>query len=196
MQATFKLELDNLSLIEESPDDGQFDILLGPGGQNCFKILRADNQDVRYGLKVNFESEMLVDALKDIEDESVLQDLPAPDMTGITDKYQIWESKLPFKRTIFKAFKLAVERAEEQDGKKDFVTLVSLAYHLNTEAWADIQQADSKLSQILLSDAFKDPERNQTADQIDKDSLLIFGQLHCVDHSIPMDKAINLYELL
>ena len=50
-------------------------------------MLRADDQDTRYGLEVNFESELLVDALKDIEDDSVLQDLPAPDMAGITDKY-------------------------------------------------------------------------------------------------------------
>ena len=170
--------------------------MLGPGGKNCFKLLRADDQEARYGLEVNYDSELLVDPLKDIQDENVLQDLPAPDLTGITDKYQIWESQLPFKRTIFKAFKLAVERAEEQDGKQGFVTLVSLAYHLNTEAWAEIQQADSKLSQILLSDAFKDPEKNQTAESIDKDSLLIFGQFHCIDHALPMEKAINLYELL
>ena len=55
---------------------------------------------------------MLFDPLKDIVDESVLQDLPAPDVSGLTDKYQIWEYKTPFARTIFKAFKLAVERAE------------------------------------------------------------------------------------
>ena len=49
---------------------------------------------------------------------------------------------------------------------------------------------------MLLSDAFKDPKKRQTVEQIDKNSLLIFGQLHCIDHLIPMDKAINLYELL
>ena len=55
---------------------------------------------------------------------------------------------------------------------------------------------DSKLSKMLLSDAFKNPAKRHTADQIDKDSLLIFGQLHCVDHLVPRDKALNLYELL
>ena len=49
---------------------------------------------------------------------------------------------------------------------------------------------------MLLSDIFKDPKRKQTAEQIDKDSLLIFGQLHCVDRIVPMEKTINLYELL
>ena len=44
------------------------------------------------------------------------------------------------------------------------MTLVSLAYQLNTEAWADIQQADSKLSKMLLSDAFKNPKKSQTAE--------------------------------
>ena len=49
---------------------------------------------------------------------------------------------------------------------------------------------------MLLSDAFKDQKRGQTSDQIDKDSLLIFGQFHCIDRLIPMDKAICFYELL
>ena len=49
---------------------------------------------------------------------------------------------------------------------------------------------------MLISDAFKDQKKGHTAEQIDKDSLLIFGQLHCIDHLIPMDKAINLFELL
>ena len=90
--------------------------------------------------------------------------MTAPDTTNITDKYQKWEFQTPFKRTNFKAFKLAIERAEQQDGKKGYVTLVSLAYQLNTEAWADIQQADSNLSKMLLSDAFKNPKKSHTAE--------------------------------
>ena len=78
---------------------------------------------------MNYDSSMILDPLGGIEDLSVLQDLPAPTTSNLTDKYQIWEYKTAFKQTIFKAFELAVDRAEikEGDSGKGYVTLTSLA---------------------------------------------------------------------
>jgi hypothetical protein len=63
----------------------------------------------------------------DIGDPSKLHDMPAPDVSGLKDKYQIWEYRTPFVRAPFLAFKTAVEDAEKVDGEKGFVTLQSLA---------------------------------------------------------------------
>ena len=65
---------------------------------------------------MNYDSAMILDPLGAIEDLSVLQDLPAPTTSNLTDKYQIWENKTAFKQTIFKAFELAVDRAEIKEG--------------------------------------------------------------------------------
>ena len=69
-----------------------------------------------------------------VGDQSILQDLPQPDIGGLKDRYQIWEYQTPFKRTPFKAFKLAVQEASEScgGGEAGYVTLDSLATHLNT----------------------------------------------------------------
>ena len=101
-----------------------FDIALGRAGQTCSKFLRAIDPDEATDLEFSYEFEMAEDSLHEIQDLTVLQDLPAPNVESITDKYQKWESNLPFKRTIFEAFKRAVNRAEAQDGGKGYVTLV------------------------------------------------------------------------
>ena len=53
------------------------------------------------GLEVNYDSAMIVDPIAEVEDATVLQDLCAPSTSNLTDRYQIWEYKTAFKRTIF-----------------------------------------------------------------------------------------------
>ena len=93
-----------------------FEVKLGPGGQNSFQLLRVKVAGESTGVQVNYDSAMILDPLGAIEDLSVLQDLPAPTTSNLTDKYQIWEYKTAFKQTIFKAYELAVDRAEIKEG--------------------------------------------------------------------------------
>jgi len=46
----------------------------------------------------------------------------------------------------------------------------------------------------LQSNIFKNPEKNQAADQIDLDFLILFGILHCQGQ--PADKAEQFYNVL
>ena len=98
------------------------------------------------------------------KDFSVLMDLPAPSLMGVSDKYTMWEYATAFKRTSFLAFKIAVDKAEQADGAEGFVTLASLSKELTTVAWADLADAESDLSKMLLSDAFKNSKSGQTAE--------------------------------
>ena len=66
----------------------------------------------------------------------------------------------------------------------------------DTKAWAGLDTQDSAISKVLLSDAFKNPQKGQKADQIDKDYLLLYGLLHCVDKKTPLSKANGLYDIL
>ena len=118
-----------------------------------------------------------------IGDPELLIDLPAPNLIGIKDLYQKWEFQTPFKRTSFKAFKMAVRAAAIDCGgtEEGFVTIDSLAVHLYTPAWKDIKQNDSNICKVLNSDAFKDPVKGQRAEQIDIRYLLMFALLHCRD---------------
>ena len=52
----FDLQLDNLEFCDSRTDLTDFDVLIGPGGQSSFKLLKAKDQDARYGLEVNYES--------------------------------------------------------------------------------------------------------------------------------------------
>lgn len=83
---------------------------------------------------------------------------------GVSDKYTMWEYATAFKRTSFLAFKIAVDKAEQADGAEGFVTLASLSKELTTVAWADLADAESDLSKMLLSDAFKNSKSGQTAE--------------------------------
>lgn len=125
-----------------------------------------------------------------------LRDLPAPDTTGIRDKYTVWEYGTPFKRTPFLAFKNAVNAAEENEGGEGYVTIQSLAAQLTTKAWAGLENEDSVICKVLLSDAFKNPKNGQSDGQIDKDYLMLYGILHCADRKIPTEKAKGLYDVL
>ena len=113
------------------------------------------------------------------------------------DRYEVWECKTPFKRVTFLAFKNALNEAESNCGGEGYVTLKALAAQLTTKAWAGLDDENSELAKLLLSDAFKDPSKGQSAEQIDKDFLMMFGLLHCVDNAKhPMEKAKGFYEVL
>ena len=129
-------------------------------------------------------------------DASILRDLPAPSITGLNDKYSIWEHGTPFKITSFQAFKNAINAAEAAESGDGYVTLESLAEELNTKAWSPLKKSDSKLARILLSDAFKDKTKGQREGQIDKDILMIYGLMHCQDHRKMTNKANAFYEIL
>ena len=52
------------------------------------------------------------------------------------------------------------------------------------------------MAKYLLSDAFKDPVKGQSAEQIDKDFLMMFGLLHCQDVKKSCNKIDAFYEIL
>ena len=131
-------------------------------------------------------------------DPGMLHDLPPPNLVGIKDLYKKWEYQTPFKRTSFKAFKLAVNAAAIDCGgtEEGFVTIDSLANHLYTPAWKDIRQPGSNLCKVLNNDAFKDPVKGQRAEQIDIKYLLMFALYHCRDIDSLENKCVGLYEIL
>lgn len=106
---------------------------------------------------------------------------------------------MPFKRITFAAFKLAVEKAEVTDGSQGFVTINALSAELTSQSWKELGRNGSDLCKILLSPVLQNLSRYSEAEhegKIDKDFLLLFGLLHCIDKKKPMAKANGLYELL
>ena len=61
-----------------------------------------------------------------------------------------------------------------------YVTIQALQKALPTDAWRPLTDPDSRLSQTLLSEQFKDPRQGQSAAQIDVQYLKMFALLHCV----------------
>ena len=82
--------------------------------------------------------------------------------------------------------------------KPKYVTLQALRKALPTDAWRPLMDADSRLSQTLLSEYFKNPREGQTASQIDVQYLKMFAMWHCVAGKTngKMDRAKVLYDLL
>ena len=56
-----------------------------------------------------------------------------------------------------------IDDAEVADGGEGFVTLASLRQQLNTPAWKELDNADSTLGKILLSQHFKDEKKGHDA---------------------------------
>lgn len=126
-------------------------------------------------------------------DVSVLRDLPRPSIKGIKDRYSIWEYNTPFKITSFQAFKIAVEAAEAAESCKGFVTLDGLENELTTRGWSVLRERESKLCKALLSETFR---YKGVQGRISKDTLLLYGILHCQDVRKLTNKSTALYELL
>lgn len=118
-------------------------------------------------------------------------DLDAP---SASNPLQEFEYSLPFCRSAFLTFYDHVVKAEKACGGEGFVTLDALAKEFTSQAWSGLADDESIVSQVLLSSAFKDETKGQTAAQIDKNFLILFGILHC--QGTPKDKAEKWYGIL
>ena len=56
----------------EMMDVSTFDVLLGPEGKNSYKILRAKDEEQKIGVEVNYDSALLLDPLRGVENDEVL----------------------------------------------------------------------------------------------------------------------------
>jgi len=110
------------------------------------------------------------------------------------DKLEKFEYSLPFCRCLINTFIPHIKKAEAEAGGKGFVTIESLSKIFTSPAWQDLNDEDSVLVKILLSDAFKDPSKGQSADQIDTTYICLYGLLFC--HGTMHDKATHWYDIL
>ena len=55
-----------------------------------------------------------------------MTDLPAIDISGISDVYAKFEASLPFNRTLVSVLIKKIDEAEKESGDQGFVTLASL----------------------------------------------------------------------
>lgn len=74
------------------------------------------------------------------------------------------------------------------------MTIAALRKFCLTDAWAQLDAADSKLVKVLLSEAFKDQEKGQAYNQIDATFVLCYGLLLC--SGTPREKAEVFYGIL
>ena len=91
-------------------------------------------------------------------------DLPAVDVSGISDPFEKFEQSLPFNRTLLAVMNAKIEDAHKACGGFGWVTLPALHKVLTTKAWAPLADIESKLAKTLLSAEFKDPKANQQPD--------------------------------
>ena len=110
------------------------------------------------------------------------------------DELEAFELGLPFARTHINKFVEKVDEAEKAAGGNGHVTIDTLKAQFSTPAWASLGNNDSVLCKMLLSDAFKNEEKGQAADQIDRDWLVCYGLILCAGK--PMDKATAFYNIL
>ena len=101
-----------------------------------------------------------IHAVPDASDE--LNDLSSPSTFGVSDKYRLFELKLPFQRIQVNHFIVKVKIAEQSSGAEGYVTLKTLRQELQTPAWKDLEDENSELSRFLLSPAFK--KKGQSGD--------------------------------
>jgi len=123
-----------------------------------------------------------------------MRDLPAVDITGIKDPLAKFEASLPFARTLVTLMMQKIETAEEECGEQGFVTLEALSNHLTSPSWQALKDPRSTLSKTLLSAAFKDEKKSQSAEQIDVTCLRVWSLLHCSGK--PIDKTNAFYCIL
>ena len=121
-----------------------------------------------------------------------LEDLPAVNIEGITDRLQRLELSLPFTRTLISVFEDKLNKAHADCGDDGYITLKALRTHLDSAAWAPIADPSSNLTKMLLSASFK--ADGQEADQIDFNYILMFALIHCAGK--PIDKARTFYAIL
>ena len=110
------------------------------------------------------------------------------------DPYEKFEYSLPFSRTLIKQFEQNVRSADIDCGSNGYVTIAALRKFCVTQAWEQLDAADSKLVKCLTSEAFKDQEKGQAYNQIDTSFLMCYGVLLC--SGTPREKAEVLYGIL
>lgn len=93
----------------------------------------------------------------------VIKDLAPVSYSG-KDSYEKFELGLPFCKINAIDFFKAVEVAHRTCGKENFVTLEALTQVLNTAAWEQLKQEDSRLAKVLLHPAFKNEEEGHSAE--------------------------------
>ena len=97
-----------------------------------------------------------------------------------SNKIEAFENSLPFCRGLIVPFCDHIRKAEGMSGGDGYVTIDSLKEQLTSPAWDALQDKDSVLVRILLSSAFKNPEKGITSeDHICSDTLKLYGILHC-----------------
>lgn len=112
-----------------------------------------------------------------------------------SNKIEAFENSLPFCRGLIVPFCDHIRKAEKISGGDGYVTINSLKEELTSPAWDPLHDVDSVLVRILLSSAFKNPEKGITSDDhICSDTLKLFGILHCQGNL--KDKAEEWYNLL
>lgn len=117
-----------------------------------------------------------------------------PPMLDNLDPIQRTELSLPFCRSLIKTYVKHIRNAEKAAGGEGFVTIETLIEEFTSPAWAALMERNSQLCKMLLSDAFKNPSKNQSDSQIDADYLIIFGIIHCNGNLT--DKADEWYSIL
>ena len=110
------------------------------------------------------------------------------------DKLETFELNLPFSRSLIKSYVDHVKKADSAAGGNGFVTLDTLAAEFTSPAWNDLKNENSILAKILLSSAFKNAKKGQSAGQIDADTMILYGVLLCQGN--PADKAEVFYAVL
>lgn len=120
-------------------------------------------------------------------------DLDAPVLEG-RDPIETIELSLPFCRSLVNTFVDHVRNAEKAAGGEGYVTIETLQNQFTSPAWNELLENESKLVKLLLSDAFKNPTKNQSSHQIDADNLILFGIIHCQGNAT--DKADQWFSVL
>ena len=117
-----------------------------------------------------------------------VEDIPEMDLSGL-DRFSRFECSMPFYRTRIDIFEGRVKRFVNG---KNSVTLQQLRYAFKEDRkWADIQNEDSLLNQILQSEFFED---EKTQGEINIHSLILWGLMLCPgDNQL---KARVLYDVL
>lgn len=146
----------------------------------------AKNAKIKVATEDEHGNEIAIEAPK-------IKDLAPASYSG-KDAYQKFEISLPFGQISADAFFTAVEIAHTNCNKEGFVTIDALAEVLNTPAWAQLKQSDSKLVKVLLHPAFKNQDEGHGAEQIDVNYLQIYGYLLCAGK--PKDKVEVLFNIL
>jgi len=87
-----------------------------------------------------------------------------------------------------------ITQAQRECGNEGFVTVDALRKILTNDIWKDLDNANSNLVRILQGSHFKDPESDQTEEQIDYKILASFTILNC--HGDAKNKIEVLYNIL